>query len=55
MLNLPAGVTEGVDTATVLTQFLGPLYVQLAKSWIPRAGMWGVVDRVGLVWAQTSS
>ncbi|KAM5310055.1 cytochrome b-c1 complex subunit 10 [Artibeus jamaicensis] len=35
----------------MLSKLLGPRYLQLAKNWIPTAGMWGAVGTVGLVWA----
>ncbi|XP_024424649.1 cytochrome b-c1 complex subunit 10 [Desmodus rotundus] len=35
----------------MLSKFLGPRYLQLAKNWIPTVGMWGAVGTVGLVWA----
>ncbi|XP_045144570.1 cytochrome b-c1 complex subunit 10-like [Echinops telfairi] len=35
----------------MLTRFLGPCYRELAKNWLPMAGLWGAVGSVGLVWA----
>lgn len=34
----------------MLSRFLGQHYWELAKNWIPTAGMWGTVGAVGLVW-----
>nr|XP_019781710.1 cytochrome b-c1 complex subunit 10-like [Tursiops truncatus]XP_059862634.1 cytochrome b-c1 complex subunit 10-like [Delphinus delphis] len=35
----------------MLSRFLGPHCRELARNWIPMAGMWGTVGTMGLVWA----